>query len=630
MIKKLVVFSLIGTFLLSIGAFGSSKVGASVNYNKLIDDFVFSNSSKMTSSQIDSFLNTFADSCISTGAKFTAPDPTGYNPTHGYLYGSNVSAGHVIYDAAQAYDLNPQVLLATLQKEQSLVSGDAGCSTLRYTGAMGYGCPDGGTTYHYSGVNLYSINGHEVTSVSGTCVNSSSKAGFSQQVIHAAWLLKFGQQRSLGNTGWAVIKGNWDNSDDPGTCYAGPMTQGYRKRCSSDKKTTYFDGYTTIDGTSVHMDTGATAALYWYTPHKAGNLNFVNIFTEWFGSPYSNPVRITALSKNTTESGGTATIEFSLVSQPSASVTIPLSVSDASEGTLGATTSVTITTSSWNTPSANAVTVTGVDDSLHDGDVSYSLITGTPSSSDPAYGNLTSADVPNVTLRNVDNEPDIVMVGDWNGNTKDSIGLRRGYNNMINNGFDGHTDYQYNYGSVDYNDDSDDQVLVGDWNGDGKDTIGFKVGNDYMLNNGVDGHTDLSFSYGEPGDVALVGDWNGDGKDTIAIRRGNKFYINNGFDGHTDFTFNYGNGTETVLVGDWNGDGKDTMALRVGHTYYINNGFDGHTDFTFNYGNGTETPLVGDWDGNKKDSVGFKVGYKYYINNGFDGHTDFTFNYGRN
>lgn len=267
----------------------TGSVQAAFNHNNLMDDFVFDNSGSMNAAQIDSWLNAnFPSSCISINHGFSAPDPTGYSPSGGYTYGGNVSAGRVIYDAAQAYSINPQVLLATLQKEQSIVSGAGGCSTLAYTGAMGYGCPDGGTTYSYSGVNLYSINGNAVTSVSGTCVNSSSKAGFSQQVIHGAWLLKFGEQRSEGNTSWAVIKGNWDNSDDPPTCYGGPMTQGYRKRCSSDSTAVFYDGNITIDGSTTHMDTGPTAALYWYTPHFNGNQNFDNIFTSWFGNIYAN------------------------------------------------------------------------------------------------------------------------------------------------------------------------------------------------------------------------------------------------------------------------------------------------------------------------------------------------------
>ncbi|HSW98362.1 MAG TPA: hypothetical protein VLF71_00840 [Candidatus Saccharimonadales bacterium] len=260
---------------------------ATFNPHRVADDQVFDNSGTMTTEQVDAFLNTFPGSCISTNNGFSAPDPTGYSPSGGYTYGANVSAGTVIQHAAAAYDLNPQVLLATLQKEQSLVSGSAGCSTLRYVGAMGYGCPDSGTTHSYSGLNLYTWRGVTVTAVDGTCVNSSAKAGFSQQVIHATWLLKFGEERSEGNTGWAIIRGSWDNSDDLSSCYSGPMTTGTYKVCPSGSAT-FYDGWSTIDGTAVHMESGATAALYWYTPHLSGNSNFFNIFSGWFGVPYGN------------------------------------------------------------------------------------------------------------------------------------------------------------------------------------------------------------------------------------------------------------------------------------------------------------------------------------------------------
>jgi hypothetical protein len=273
----------------SLLLFSASAAALTFNHNRVMDDQVFDNTSRMSANQIDTFLNQFPSSCISTNNHFQAVDPTGYASNTGFTYGANVSAGRVIYDAALAYSLNPQVILATLQKEQSLVTGGGGCSTLQYTGAMGYGCPDGGTTHNYSNVNLYTINGTNVTSVNGTCVNTAAKAGFSQQVVHAAWLLKFGEQRSEGNINWNVQADNspvpgdhWDNSDDPQSCYAGPMTQGTWQVCPSGGST-YYDGYTTIDNTAIHIDSGATAALYWYTPHFSGNQNFVTIFTNWFG-----------------------------------------------------------------------------------------------------------------------------------------------------------------------------------------------------------------------------------------------------------------------------------------------------------------------------------------------------------
>lgn len=281
--KVLLLLEAIGVIVLLCFGFTKSS-SADFQANNLIDDSTFTNVNSMTANQIDAFLNNnFPSSCISTNSGFTAPDPTGYSPTTGFTYGSDVSAGKVIYDAAQAYGLNPQVILATLEKEESLVSGSNGCSTLQYSAALGNDCPDGGSYYNYSGIELYSKNGVPVTSVSGTCVNSADSVGFSRQVITATWKLMFWQQHAIGNVNWAVIKTNWDNSDDVGACYSGPMTEGYYKRCASDTSLTYFDGYYTIDSTNVHMDTGATAALYYYTPHFHGNELFENAFQSWFG-----------------------------------------------------------------------------------------------------------------------------------------------------------------------------------------------------------------------------------------------------------------------------------------------------------------------------------------------------------
>lgn len=264
-----------------------SASAAYFNRNRIIDDLIFDNSSSMTAAEINQFLNSFPNSCISPNSGFAAILPTGYNPSTGFSYGGYVSAGEVIKQAAIVYGINPQVLLVTLQKEQSLVAGGASyCENgdaHKYAAAVGYGCPDGGTRYNYNGLSLYRRHGVVRTNVGPTCVNSAAKAGFSQQIIRAAWLLKFGQQRSKGNVGWAVVNGSWQNTDDPQSCYGGPMTEGVYARCPSDPGT-YHSGVSNIDGVAVRMESGATAALYWYTPHFHGNENFSEFFTNWFGN----------------------------------------------------------------------------------------------------------------------------------------------------------------------------------------------------------------------------------------------------------------------------------------------------------------------------------------------------------
>ncbi len=278
--------------------FSAKANAATFNPNRIIDDAVFDNTGTMSADQINTFLNQFPKSCISPSSGFQARVPSGYTPSGGYTYGNYASAGDVVWAVSVVFGVNPQVLLTTLEKEQSLVTGrnsttycaPADDNNHKYAAAMGYGCPDSTTKYSYSGLELYHRNGITYTDVGPTCVNAASKAGFSQQLVRAAWLLKFGEQRSEGNIGWNVQLNNvpytgnhWDNSDDPQSCYGGPMTQGNRQVCPGGTNT-YYDGNRTIDATVVHIDNGATAALYWYTPHFHGNQMFNDTFTQWFGS----------------------------------------------------------------------------------------------------------------------------------------------------------------------------------------------------------------------------------------------------------------------------------------------------------------------------------------------------------
>src|SRR5256885_7878072 len=92
----------------------------------------------------------------------------------------------------------------------------------------------------------------------------------------------------------------------------------------------------------------------------------------------------------TTEGGGTATFTVVLTSQPTANVTIGLSSSDLTEGTV-APASVTFTPGNWNT--AQTVTVTGVDEFGVDGSVAYAIVTAAATSTDGIYNGMNAADV---------------------------------------------------------------------------------------------------------------------------------------------------------------------------------------------------------------------------------------------
>ncbi len=101
----------------------------------------------------------------------------------------------------------------------------------------------------------------------------------------------------------------------------------------------------------------------------------------------------------TSEAGGAATFTIVLDSPPTASVTVGLSSSDLTEGTVSPA-SVTFTTASWSAPAT--VTVTGVNDPVADGNQAYTVVTAAATSADPAYSGLDAA---NVAASNTDDEP---------------------------------------------------------------------------------------------------------------------------------------------------------------------------------------------------------------------------------
>ena len=91
----------------------------------------------------------------------------------------------------------------------------------------------------------------------------------------------------------------------------------------------------------------------------------------------------------TDESGSEVVFSIVLDAQPSALVTIGTSSSDTSEGTVSVT-SVVFSSANWDT--AQTVVVTGADDDLVDGDISYSVTTSVVSE-DSNFNGLTVDDV---------------------------------------------------------------------------------------------------------------------------------------------------------------------------------------------------------------------------------------------
>ncbi|MGI8634674.1 MAG: hypothetical protein ACR2KZ_04655, partial [Segetibacter sp.] len=248
----------------------SQKTNASANAatgfkaGNIIDDATFTRYTSMSVAQIQAFLNSKVPSCDTNGTK---PSPYGsgtraqYGKSRGnpppYIclkdYKQNgKSAAQIIYDTAQTYQINPQVLLVLLQKEQGLVTDDWPFPT-QYRTATGYGCPD-------------------------TAPCDSEYYGFTNQLKWAGTMFH------------AII------TDSP-TWYT-PYIVG----------TNYIqlNPNAGCGGSNVIIQNRATAALYNYTPYQPnraalnagygtgdscssyGNRNFWLYFNDWFGSSTGN------------------------------------------------------------------------------------------------------------------------------------------------------------------------------------------------------------------------------------------------------------------------------------------------------------------------------------------------------
>lgn len=250
---------------------------ASFDAGHIIDDEVFYDSTTMTESQIRSFINSKVPKCRSG---YTCLDAYKENTTarsankycKAISSGKNEDAARIIYKVSRACDINPQVILVTLQKEQGLLTHEWP-SEWRYTIAMGFGCPDGAdcnSKYFGFQNQLY--------------------LGARQFQIYRLYPNDFGYRAGRTNT----IK--WHPNSSCGT-------------------------------SQVYIENQATAGLYNYTPYRPnsaalkagygvgdscssyGNRNFFLYFTDWFGSTYkgysANPLLASVQKKYFSQLGYT-------------------------------------------------------------------------------------------------------------------------------------------------------------------------------------------------------------------------------------------------------------------------------------------------------------------------------------
>ena len=157
-------------------------------------------------------------------------------------------------------------------------------------------------------------------------------------------------------------------------------------------------------GYTIVLDPASSPADPGYDGLNPSDVPVLNIDDETAG------FMVSAISGDTTEEGGTATFTVRLTSEPLADVTIPVSSSDTAEGTVDKS-DLTFTAANWD--AEQTVTVTGVDDSVADGNQGYTILLGAATSSSLVYDGLNPSDVPVV---NIDDEPaPLAPLGDGGG-----------------------------------------------------------------------------------------------------------------------------------------------------------------------------------------------------------------------
>lgn len=267
--SKKTINTLLGLCLLLVTAIVVfPKHAAAYTNSPLISDSNFLNASTMNPDQIQTFLTTKGSALAGMYVtESSATETLSYYPH----YNQSVRVSQAIYDAAQVYGINPQVIMATMQKEQSLITDPAPSSSqLRF--AMGYGCPD-----------------------SAGC--NDTAAGLFYQIDNGTWDLRFLRERANGNNTWWRASIAYPCANAPTTpikYYSAGLFPGNNVTFSDDNGTPY---------ATFVISNPATASMYCYTPHAynnpnglfgnpvygttglyySGSYNFVTAYQNWFG-----------------------------------------------------------------------------------------------------------------------------------------------------------------------------------------------------------------------------------------------------------------------------------------------------------------------------------------------------------
>lgn len=245
-------------------AHAEESVQSGFKPDKLIDDRVFSDSKTMTAADIQKFLKDKNSILADTSSSFVSQlkEPVSNQSLKETLKDPNASsttprtAAELIYDAAKSTGLNPQVILVTLNKEQSLITGRQTSTAEQIQRALdfalGFGCPDSqpcGDIYRGFYFQLFGgvdAENNRYLGAAGSLMKSFETPG-GRGPWYNGGISKVGDTIVLNNT-----VGNYEGVQPQQT---------------------------------ITLGNSATAALYRYTPHVFnGNYNFWRFFKMWFGS----------------------------------------------------------------------------------------------------------------------------------------------------------------------------------------------------------------------------------------------------------------------------------------------------------------------------------------------------------
>ncbi len=197
---------------------------------------------------------------------------------------------------------------------------------------------------------------------------------------------------------------------------------------------------------------------------------------------------------------------------------------------------------------------------------------------------------------------DLPVAGDWDGKGIDSLGVyRQGVFHLRTarladaDGNSSGAEITVEFGLP------GDLPVVGDWDGDGVDTIGvYRQGQFLLRNSNRSGPPDIVINFGEAGDLPLAGDWDGDGQATVGVynRATGLFKLSNTLKNVlADVVVQWGGPGYLPVVGDWDGDGSTTIGLYGVNGEFLlrNTNAAGTPDLVFTLGVRGGLPVAGKW-----------------------------------